>query len=438
MTITLLPQNFNWFDHQLKVVRPFFSGKYKRFLQVWHRRAGKDHTWKTLAIAAALQKPQMILYTLPTIAQAKKVIWRDINEQGQSLKDYIPAKYLADMNNTDLFVRFTNGSIIQFAGADNFDSLRGTNPNIIIFSEYSYQSPATWDIMSPILAKNGGTAVFLFTPYGKNHAYKLYNHNLDNKDWYTELLTVGETKDNDDNFLIPQNTIDEMRNSGMSEAKIQQEFYCSFTSAIEGAYFGREMDMAEKEGRIRNFPLDRNYTVDTYWDLGNVTTVWFFQKQMDGHYAVYYYEDYNKSIREHWNALCDIRDRLGIVFGRHYGPHDVTKSEYFSAESVMQQAEAQLGIKFDRVPRIKKKADGIEAARSMLNTVIFHKDNTELGRECLLAYHSEFKEDRGIWMDRPAETWANHGADAFMGFAQQNLLSPSTPIGYNRTYRPQV
>jgi len=438
MAITLLPKNFNWFDFQLEVVQPFLSEKCKRFLQIWHRRAGKDHTWKTLAIAAALKKPQMILYTLPTIAQAKKVIWRDINEQGQTLTDYLPMKYVKDMNASDLFIKFTNGSIIQFAGADNFDSLRGTNPNIIIFSEYSYQSPATWEIMSPILAKNGGTAVFLFTPFGKNHAYKLYNHNKTNKSWYTEILTVNDTKDHQGKPLVGKEQIDELRASGMSDAMIQQEFYCSFTSSIAGAYFSHELDMAEKEERIRNFPIDRNQPVDTYWDLGNTTAVWFIQKQMDGHYAIAYYEAYNLSIRDHWNALCDMRDKLGIVFGTHYGPHDVTTKGYFSAESVMQQAEAQLGVKFEKVKRINKKSDGIEAARYMFNKVIFHKDNTSYGIECLLHYHSEFKEKRGVWMDSPAETWANHCCDAFMGFAQQNLLSQSAPVGYNRSYYPKV
>lgn len=438
MTITILPKNFNWFDYQAKTACNFFSGKYKRFIQVNHRRAGKDHTWKTIAIGAALQKPQLILYTLPTIAQAKKVIWRDINEQGQSLDNYLPDLYIDKKDNSDLYIKFINGSLIQFAGADNFDSLRGTNPNLIIFSEASYQSPKAWDIMSPILAKNGGTAVFLFTPYGKNHAYHLYQHNINNENWYTELLTVDDTFDHEGKRLISDEAIEEMRQGGMSEALIQQEFYCSFTASIQGAYFAYELDIAEKENRIINFALDRNFVVDTYWDLGNTTAVWLFQKKIDGHYAIYYYEDYNLSIRQHWNNLCDIRDKLGIVFGNHYGPHDVVRADYFEHKGVMEQAEQQLGISFVRVPRISKKQDGIEAARTMFNKIYFHKDNTDYGRECLLHYHSEYNEKNGIWAERPAETWANHGTDAFMQFAQQNLLESPLVNGYNRNYRPRV
>jgi hypothetical protein len=49
------------------------------------------------------------------------------------------------------------------------------------FSEYAYQHPMAWDILNPILVRNKGTAAFIFTPNGQNHAHALYNTNLKSK-----------------------------------------------------------------------------------------------------------------------------------------------------------------------------------------------------------------------------------------------------------------
>ena len=46
-------------------------------------------------------------------------------------------------------------------GSDNIDSIMGTNPKIVIFSEYALQSPIAWDYIRPILRVNGGFAVYV-------------------------------------------------------------------------------------------------------------------------------------------------------------------------------------------------------------------------------------------------------------------------------------
>ena len=79
------------------------------------------------------------------------------------------------INNSDMQIRMRNGSIYQVVGSDNYDSLVGTNPVGVIFSEFAVADPKAWDYIRPILAENGGWALFIYTPRGKNHGKKLFD-----------------------------------------------------------------------------------------------------------------------------------------------------------------------------------------------------------------------------------------------------------------------
>jgi hypothetical protein len=113
----------------------------------------------------------------------------------------------------------------QLAGADNYDSLVGANPVGVIFSEWALTNPQAWDFIRPILLENGGWAWFNTTPRGRNHAHQMAIMAQKNDDWFFERLTV------DDTGVLTSEDIDAERASGMSEEKIQQEYYCSFEAA---------------------------------------------------------------------------------------------------------------------------------------------------------------------------------------------------------------
>lgn len=75
--------------------------------------------------------------------------------------DYIPKQLIENMNGSEMKIRFKNGSLLQLVGSDNFDSLMGTNPQGIVFSEYALQDPRAYQFMRPILAANNGWALFI-------------------------------------------------------------------------------------------------------------------------------------------------------------------------------------------------------------------------------------------------------------------------------------
>lgn len=221
-TITI-PHAFKPREYALPFLKAM-DGGYKRAILVWHRRAGKDKTCFNYTVKCAFQRVGTYFYFLPEFAQAKKVIWDNIDNDGFKMLDHIPRALIKSTNATELKITLINGSVIQLMGADVFDkSGVGTNPIGVVFSEFSIQRKEIWDFIKPILLVNGGWAVFNFTPRGQNHAFNLLETaKMNPDDWFTQVLTV------DDTGVLTADDMSRERNEGVSQAMIDQEYYCKF------------------------------------------------------------------------------------------------------------------------------------------------------------------------------------------------------------------
>jgi hypothetical protein len=213
-------------DYQLPIWEAFDEG-YRRLIYVAHRRAGKDKTCWNIMIRAAAQVMGTYFYVLPTYSQAKKVIWDAIDtKSGMKMLDHIPKQLIKKANETEMQVELKNGSIIQMVGADNVDRIVGTNPVGVVFSEYSITKKEVWDLIRPILAENGGWALFNFTPRGLNHAYTLMQQAKDYPDtWWVGVYPVSETK------ALTEEALAQER-AEMPRVMFEQEYECKF---LEGA-----------------------------------------------------------------------------------------------------------------------------------------------------------------------------------------------------------
>ncbi len=235
-----IPHKFKPRDYQLPLLKALDNGV-KRAVIVWNRRSGKDKVCFNYMIKRACEKVGTYYYFLPSYSQSKKVIWDNIDNDGFKMLDHIPKELTRAMNSTELKIELINGSIIQLIAANEFkNSGVGANPVGVVFSEYSVTDPEAWKFVSPILAVNGGWAIFNFTPRGKNHAWELLQKAKDNENWFKETLTVNETK------VITKEALDEeVRNN--PQALIEQEYYCKF---LEGAsqFFKRINQCTYPEG----------------------------------------------------------------------------------------------------------------------------------------------------------------------------------------------
>lgn len=224
MEITV-PHNFTPRPYQLPLLKALDNGT-QRAVIVWHRRSGKDKTCFNYMVKRAMERVGTYFYFLPTYSQAKKVVWDNIDNEGNRMLDHIPKEIIKRKNDTELKVELVNGSVLQLIAADEFkDSGVGTNPVGVVFSEYSITDPEAWKFVSPILAANGGWAVFNFTPRGMNHAWNLLQQAKDNQKWFTEILTADQTG------VFTKEQIEEERRNNPQDF-VDQEYYCKF---IEGA-----------------------------------------------------------------------------------------------------------------------------------------------------------------------------------------------------------
>ena len=368
---------------------------------VLHRRAGK-----TVAAINHLQRDALLTpksrfaYIAPTYKQAKMIAWDML--KGFS-KDIPGVKY----NESELRIDYPNGARIQLFGADNPDSLRGISLWGVVFDEYSQQPSSIFpEIVRPALADNKGYAIWIGTPKGHNNFYELYEHALKHDNWLGLLLTVGDTKIIDDEELDDARAI-------MSVDEFQQEWYCSFEAAIQGAYYSDQLEAVRAEKRITTIPYEDSLPVNTYWDLGigDATSIIFVQFVGNEKRVIDYYEQSGEGLAHYAKVLQE----KGYVYGDHYAPHDIQVKELGTGLTRLEQAAA-LGINFLITPNIRIE-DGINAARSVFGSVWFDKDKTPQLTEALSQYHKEWDDKRGVFRNNPYHDWSSHAADAFRYFA---------------------
>lgn len=178
-------------------------------------------------------------HLFPEQAQARKAIWNGIDGSGRRILDQVFPGFIKAMggrrasgivqrtSSQEMLIELTNGSNWQMAGSDNYNSLVGSNVVGVVLSEWSLANPEAWDYIRPILLENGGWAIFIFTPRGRNHGYETFQMALHNNTWLADLKTIEHTG------RISQELIQEERDSGMTESKIQQEYYCDFEAETE-------------------------------------------------------------------------------------------------------------------------------------------------------------------------------------------------------------
>ena len=396
-----LPYNFTPRDYQIDALKALDNGL-KRGVLLWHRRAGKDKVCINYTARETQKRVGVYYYFLPTYQQAKKIIWDGIDANGFKFLDHFPKEIINSVNNTEMKIRLKNGSLFQLIGSDNIDSIVGTNPVGCVFSEYAIQDPQGWDYIRPILRENKGWVLFPYTPRGKNHGYDMFHMAQNNPDWYCSKLTIEDTG------VMSHKDIDEERRAGMDEELIQQEFYCSFKSPLQGSYYSKQMDEADDDTRIKEVPYDPDLPVDTWWDLGigDSTVIIFVQEHYNEIRIIDYYETSGEGLPYYVKFLRE----KPYVYRHHIAPHDISVKELGTGKSRIETAR-QLGINFE-VARKLSIEDGINAVRSMLKQCWIDKTKCQRLIEALRHYHKEYDSLNKVWKQKPHHDWSSHPCDA--------------------------
>lgn len=396
-------------DYQQRIWDTLISKNIKRSFILMHRRAGKDVFCLQYLIQEAIDVPGNYWYILPQQNQVRRAIWEGITRDGVKYLSFIPEQVIEKISDMEMKVYLKNGSIISFIGGDRYDSLVGAGIRGAVISEYALQRPNLYDLaIEPMLRETKGWVLFNTTPRGNNHAKEMYEFLTKEMEAgrpaYTCKLTVDDT-----GGIVTKEDIEEERRRGKPEELIQQEYYCSFAGALQGAYYADMLNNCP----LGDYPYDERYPVHTMWDLGvsDSMAIWFVQFVEGTIRVIDYYENHTYGLGHYAGIVLDKKYR----YAGHHLPHDGTHRQLTLDEKAqtIQNQLMRLGLEnIDVIPRTTDVYADIQAVRGILPLCRFD-NKTKLGYGCLRDYRREYDEKNRCFKETPLHDYTSHGADAF-------------------------
>jgi phage terminase large subunit len=385
-----------------KVFLPFHNRAQRFAVGVAHRRCGKTVATINDKIKRAVTNTKPMYraaYIAPYLGQAKDAAW-------EYLKKYAGPVLTRPPNQSELWVEVMSPggpARIRIYGADNADALRGGYFDDATLDEYADMAPGIWgSVIRPMLADRQGSATFIGTPKGRNAFYDIYTRAKSDPDWATFFLPASQTG------ILPESELQAAR-LDMTPEQYAQEFECSFEAAIIGAYFGKEIAEAEREGRITSVEYDDSLPVHTAWDLGmgDSTAIWFFQVATNQIRVIDHYENHGQPIAHYVAELASRK----YQYGDDWVPHDARVRELGTGRTRLETL-----ISLGRKPRVvpaHKIDDGINAARVSFGLCWFDEARCASGLESLRQYRADYDEKARTFKNKPKHDWTSHTSDAF-------------------------
>jgi hypothetical protein len=385
-----------------------FHARARRFsVAVCHRRFGKTVmavNWLLREILTCEHPRAQGAYIAPTYGAAKRIAW-------VMLRDYAGIIPGVRFNEAELRCDLPDGRRIWLLGAENPDSLRGLRLDAVCLDEYADMNARLFpEIVRPALTDFGtGKCLWIGTPRGENQFKEIYDTALrlmeeGDDEWFAMRFPASETK------VLAQKELDAAA-ATMDPSQYAQEFEVSWSAALVGAYYAKQLDSADLDGRIGRMTWEPNLEVTTAWDLGisDSTAIWFVQIMPRENLirVIDYYEESGQGLHHYIKIL---RERP-YTYGKHLLPHDVMVRELGSGNSRYEILQG-LGIRPTVVPKLSVQ-DGIEAVRAAIPRCYFDRGNCADGLKALRHYHRLFSERTGDWKDRPNHDWSSHSCDAF-------------------------
>lgn len=209
------------------------------------RRFGKSYLAATMLSVEALRDTNdrghplgpenPVYYIAPTFDQAKRIMWRRLRK---FLGYEAQGGFIRSENVNDGYFELINGRRIYIKGADNREALRGEGYSFVVMDEYADMSSEVWDdIIDPALMDVEGGALFIGTPKGKNHFYRLFSRALTGE--AGPLWEAFHFKSEDNPYLKRSELARIKNDPNKSRDIIRQELEASFISG-EGKVLRRD------------------------------------------------------------------------------------------------------------------------------------------------------------------------------------------------------
>lgn len=201
---------------------------------------------------------------------------------------------------------------------------------------------------------------------------------------------------------------------------------------LDGAIFANEIRKATAEKRFTRVPYERQKPVSTFWDLGraDMTSIWFAQQIGFEYRLVDFYQNRGHDLSHYLKEL----QKREYVYGTCFLPHDARHELLASPRTIAKQVE-DAGYRVEVVP-VTRKADQINAARTVFPRCFFDADKCADGLNALRRYRYGVNPDTGQYTKDPLHDDASHASDAFLGFAM--AMTDGADDGWSKPLKPDV
>lgn len=430
--------------HQAKGWEYLLSGG-KRLVEVDHRRAGKDEMSLAWACVAAHNRIGTYWHMLPEAAQARKAIWTAVDEERgvRRIDLAFPPEIRKRTRDQDMFIEFKNGSTWQVVGSDNFNSLVGSPPVGLVYSEFALANPYAWSYLRPILRNNGGWAIFISTPRGRNTLYRLWKYALEqDNDWLSVFNRADETG------VFTSEQLEQERREYINEygevmgtALFEQEYLCSWDAAVPGAYWGQELTQLERDGRFGNFPHNPSLPVIVSDDIGvNDTNVKLYWQVNGPQITLIDWDAWTGcGVQTHAKTMVEKGREKGYHYVQQIYPHDIKVREWGS-DGQTRKATARKFIPCPITPAPDASGvkgiglhEGIDIFRRLIPRLYVNENCREV-LEMWKQYHAEYDDSNQTLRKQPHHDNSSNYADSARYFAITPWIKSADEWGADLDY----
>ena len=240
--------------YQREIVNIFKAGTYNFFLICWARRLGKDLLAFSLACEQCLNKENTVVYYIfPTMKQGKMMILDGFtNNKKRIIEEVVNIECLllpeknGKLYHSDNSLRFKNGSVIYFVGAQDATDKVGGNLDLLVISEMALiKNTEVLTYLIPSITNINGKILLVSTPRFSSYFNEMLENTENNNLWYKSILKATDKKAVDDNGVAvwTDEKLEQARKL-MSVEKFEQEYLCNTDIANELSIYAKSLRVA--------------------------------------------------------------------------------------------------------------------------------------------------------------------------------------------------
>jgi phage terminase large subunit len=391
------------------------------------RGSGKSISFARMMLVEALQKPGKYLCCRELQKSIKtsvhSVLAAEIEALGLQSQFDVGKEYLRTTDGKSEFLFFGLRS-----NAEEIKSTHGIQRCWV--EEAQAVSEFSLDMLKPTVREKGSEIWMTFNPQDElDPVYKMFVASQSKRAAVCEINYM-------DNPWFPD-VLEEERLECLEKERHKYDWIWLGQLYIntEASVYGKWIEKARQEGRMRKGLHDPALPVFTAWDLGysDDTAIWWFQVAGNEVRLIDYHANHRQDMKYYAEQIYG-REIINVVYGEngkimsynlgnviyerrtkykyanHYAPHDAAnKLLQAGGRSVIDQL-FEMGIKAFVVPATSQQ-NQIAGLRATIDISFFDEEHCSEGIRCLKKYEFQEKDD-GTYSHAPKHDGWSHGCDA--------------------------